>query len=273
MRTQDWVKRPRRGLAPAAVAILLLANASAGAQETSRTASLDYDAPAHYGTGQCGGEWGGLDDSGAGVLERRAFETFTGETAVELVINDVNPASGTAAAVNQTGEIGDGTVVCGQARLSINGGTPLYVWIFQRAGGSSASASGGGRIDATFFRPSSEPAPSATPSPSPTTQSPPAQEPERVARAVEFQLRKHLVAFGSVASTQAVCNSGVPVVVQRRSADGWALVRGGTSDDDGFFKARLPDRVGRYRAIVPRTSETGIICLRSISESSRHRHR
>ena len=269
---QHWVKRSLRATAlaaVAAVAMLLLANASAGAQETSRSAYLDYAAPHEYTTAQCGSEWGGPADASAGVFgPRRAFDTFTGETAVELVITDVNPAALTAAIVSQTGERGGGTVVCGQARLSINGGTPLYLWIFQRAEGSD-----GGRIDATFFRPSSEPAPSATPSPSATTQPPPAQEPERVARAVEFQLRKHLVALGSVASTQAVCKFSVPVVVQRRSADGWVAVRGGTSDDGGFFRMRLPDRVGRYRALVPRTSETGMICLRSVSETWRHRHR
>jgi hypothetical protein len=73
----------------------------------------------------------------------------------------------------------------------------------------------------------------------------------------------------------AACTSNVGVKIQRRRADGsWRTVRTDQTNDLGGYRERIPDRVGRYRAVAVRESlNAGAdICARDRSPTVRHRH-
>jgi IPT/TIG domain len=96
-------------------------------------------------------------------------------------------------------------------------------------------------------------------------------------RSVTLSLRKHLVARGRVSSTEdpafTACVASVPVKVQRRVSGRWRTVRTTTTSSTGFYRRRIPDRPGRYRAVAPRVSpgdpETDL-CFRAVSRVRRH---
>jgi len=96
-------------------------------------------------------------------------------------------------------------------------------------------------------------------------------------RTVGLRLRRHLRARGTVSVEDggpSACVSGVRVKIQkRRSSGGWRTVKTKTTNNDGVFRASLPDKRGRYRAkIAALTLESGDICGRDISPTKRHRH-
>ena len=96
-------------------------------------------------------------------------------------------------------------------------------------------------------------------------------------RAITLNLVRHLVARGTVTATDgfAACTSNVSVKIQRRRADGsWRTVETDQTNDFGGYRARIPDRVGLYRAAAVRESLSGgaDICARDRSPTVRHRH-
>jgi hypothetical protein len=96
-------------------------------------------------------------------------------------------------------------------------------------------------------------------------------------RAITLNLVRHLVARGTVTATDgfAACVSGITVKIQRRRADGiWRTVETDQTNDFGGYRARIPDRVGLYRAVAVRVSLSAgaDICARDRSPTVRHRH-
>jgi hypothetical protein len=96
-------------------------------------------------------------------------------------------------------------------------------------------------------------------------------------RAITLNLVRHLAGRGTVTATDgfAACVSGMTVKIQRRRADGtWRTVETDQTNDFGGYRARIPDRVGLYRAVAARVSLSAgaDICARDRSPTVRHRH-
>lgn len=93
-------------------------------------------------------------------------------------------------------------------------------------------------------------------------------------RAVTLNLRKHLIARGRVFSDFDGCRSDVTVRIQRRrSGGGWRTIESDTTGADGRYRERIPDRVGRYRALIPRFEpDPDDVCVRDVSPRRRHTH-
>jgi subtilisin family serine protease len=93
------------------------------------------------------------------------------------------------------------------------------------------------------------------------------------ARSVSLQLRKHLVARGSVAVLDgfAGCRQDVLVELQRKRDGVWKTVRQVKANDQGSFKSPLADRSGKYRARVPQTQSGSDFCGEDVSPSVKHR--
>ena len=94
-------------------------------------------------------------------------------------------------------------------------------------------------------------------------------------RTVTLNLRRHLIARGKVTAADgfAACFAGVSVKVQKgRRGGGWRTVRTASTAIGGRYHVRLPDRPGRYRALVPRSGTTTDVCTRDKSPRRRHRH-
>ena len=130
-----------------------------------------------------------------------------------------------------------------------------------------------GRVTVTlsgwsFSEAPTAPAPSNPPAPEPS----PGGQPAVVERSVDLELKRHLIGVGSLTAAEASCRSRVGVMIQRRSSGSWLDVASTTTDQDGAFKARLDDRSGRYRAIVPEATSSERSCLGAISTVVRHRH-
>ena len=96
-------------------------------------------------------------------------------------------------------------------------------------------------------------------------------------RSITLRLRRHLIARGTVSSTEdppvAECVAGVPVKIQRRKAGSWKNVGSTTTNDEGKYKRRIKDKPGKYRAVAPAvTLEDGTVCAKARSPRVRHRH-
>jgi hypothetical protein len=96
-------------------------------------------------------------------------------------------------------------------------------------------------------------------------------------RSVSLRLRRHLVARGRVTVVDGFigCRQGVPVTIQRKTADGWVDVGGAIAGERGFYRDRIADRPGRYRAKAARLftgSEDDQLCLADASPVRRHSH-
>lgn len=93
--------------------------------------------------------------------------------------------------------------------------------------------------------------------------------PQEVERSVTLDLRKHLVARGQVSANEVPsCEQGVSVAIKRNGE----VVETATTDTEGAYKVRLPDRPGRYQAVAKPTGDGGPACLRAKSPVERHRH-
>jgi hypothetical protein len=94
------------------------------------------------------------------------------------------------------------------------------------------------------------------------------------ARRVTLTLRKSLIARGKVRMGDGFtdCAASVPVKVQRRVSGRWITVRRTTTSSSGFYRKRIPDRPGKYRARAPRVTLNFFadICLRATSPLRRH---
>lgn len=95
---------------------------------------------------------------------------------------------------------------------------------------------------------------------------------------VALRLRGHLRARARVFAGREgeVCQKGAPVNVQRRVRGRWRVIRHLVTSGEGTVFARLPDRVGRYRARLGARSVEGdageTVCEASISSVVIHRH-
>lgn len=124
---------------------------------------------------------------------------------------------------------------------------------------------------------SPSPTPSASPSPEPSA-SPSPEPPHRHSRSVTLRLRRHLVAQGAVhtGDDHDRCSAFVRVVVQRRNGDAWRKVATTSTRGDGYYRARVPDRRGMYRVVVPRSTHVDAtgehVCIRTASRRARHAH-
>jgi hypothetical protein len=87
------------------------------------------------------------------------------------------------------------------------------------------------------------------------------------ARSISLSLRRHLVVRGTVSAGGFDACAADALVRIRRFADGaWRTIATTHTNDDGFYRARVPDRPGRYRALAPRqTLGDSDICGRALS--------
>ncbi len=117
--------------------------------------------------------------------------------------------------------------------------------------------------------PSSSASPSPDPSPSPTVGQPPVNT-----RSVSLRLRGHLSARGRVETAAGAehCYQGVRVGIQRRAPEGWSRVATRSAGRDGSFRITVPDRKGRYRAVVARMASDKGTCARAVSPRRTHTH-
>lgn len=94
---------------------------------------------------------------------------------------------------------------------------------------------------------------------------------------VGISARRHLVVRGQLEAWWLPdCIVDRSVKVQRRFPSGWRTVAGTRSDDTGRYRVRIPDRIGRYRAVARAVELDGgdgtFTCLRGVSPIVRHRH-
>ena len=112
---------------------------------------------------------------------------------------------------------------------------------------------------------------------------PPPQSPQqsckRVAeRSITLTLDGHLLATGRYGEKGDETRCSPNLEIQRKTAEGWKTVSRDWTIEDDRYEARIPDRVGRYRAHLPR-SVVGFyvdryrdVCKAASSEVVRHRH-
>jgi large repetitive protein len=86
-------------------------------------------------------------------------------------------------------------------------------------------------------------------------------------RTISISLRRHLVVRGTVSAGGFGACADDALVRIRRFADGaWRTIATTHTNDDGFYRVRVPDRPGRYRALAPRqTLGDSDICGRALS--------
>jgi hypothetical protein len=173
----------------------------------------------------------------------------SGTTTTAAVGGDVRFAPYTATATH-TGAPETPTQLSVLAPSDVADG-PIRVSTFNEVGGEGAV------LSATAFM---VPPPDVHPCGPPVAEHP---------RSVTLHLRKHLIARGkvSVGDGFADCAASVPVKVQRRVSGQWRTVRRTTTSSSGFYRKRIPDRSGKYRARAPRVTMNFFadICLRATS--------
>ena len=86
-------------------------------------------------------------------------------------------------------------------------------------------------------------------------------------RSISISLRRHLVVRGTVSAGGFDACTDDALVRIRRFVDGaWRTIATTHTNDDGFYRVRVPDRPGRYRAVAPReTLGDSDICGRAVS--------
>jgi hypothetical protein len=261
------------------VALLTLPKVIVHGGESSRSVSQRYS-----GTG------GQLDVvncqdqsfSGAGLMGLHVeVTTLDREVTVDLQITDDVGGDDVIALVGQSDR--DYRWICGGIKgLPIEGGEVLDVYLFNGYSERGQSVVTQGTVEATFYRSNGPPSRQATPRPQPT-----GQDGSRVDRAFErFSLKRHLVVSGRMSSDpyEPTCTQDISVSVQRgaraRSASteakpgpvSWRTVASARTDERGVFEARLPDRVGPYRAKVAVAQIEAGTCSAAHSPVRRHHH-
>ena len=94
-------------------------------------------------------------------------------------------------------------------------------------------------------------------------------------RSISLSLSDHLVAAGSIETDgPPACSAPQRIRLQRKVDGGWRRVRWARTDDDAGYRRELPDRPGRYRAVISklRLSPDGHACTQAVSDVERHRH-
>jgi hypothetical protein len=86
-------------------------------------------------------------------------------------------------------------------------------------------------------------------------------------RSISISLRRHLVVRGTVSAGGFGACAEDALVRIRWFVDGaWRTIATTHTNDDGFYRVRVPDRPGRYRALAPReTLGDSDICGRALS--------
>jgi len=92
---------------------------------------------------------------------------------------------------------------------------------------------------------------------------------------VNLKLRGHLRAVITLKLSSdgggpypITCQAFRAVKVQRKTGGKWRTVAKGQTETGSRVRLHLPDRGGRYRAVVPRKGD----CLKGISAVATHRH-
>jgi hypothetical protein len=95
-------------------------------------------------------------------------------------------------------------------------------------------------------------------------------------RSVNLQLKKHLVASGTVKVSDGfnACRSGVTVKIQHLKNGEWKGVGSDQTAGNGNYKVELKDKTGKYRAIAKKASLNGgsDICAADTSNTVKHNH-
>jgi IPT/TIG domain-containing protein len=91
---------------------------------------------------------------------------------------------------------------------------------------------------------------------------------------VSLRLREHLLARGKVRVPDGYngCKFRRLVRVQRKTSHGWDSVGKDRSARSGRYKTQLPDKPGRYRAVVTKEAMHYDLCEDATSGARRHRH-
>lgn len=91
-------------------------------------------------------------------------------------------------------------------------------------------------------------------------------------RSVSLSLRGHLTAYGRVRCGFAACKRDASVKIQYWINGGWRTIEVDHTNARGVYRQRIPDRTGRYRALVLREAFANDVCRRDLSPVRRHRH-
>ena len=93
-------------------------------------------------------------------------------------------------------------------------------------------------------------------------------------RTVSLLLKRHLVAKGLVSAlSNPACAANVQVRLERKTQDGWKTLAAPFTSEDGAYRIKVRDRVGRYRSsLLQHDVDSGNSCLTATSTIARHRH-
>jgi hypothetical protein len=94
-------------------------------------------------------------------------------------------------------------------------------------------------------------------------------------RSLTFGLWGHLFAGGHITAPDRFpgCYQDVAVLIQRHGRWRWITVDTAQTGVNGWYRIRIRDLVGRYRALVPEvTLPSGDVCAGAISPVSWHHH-
>jgi hypothetical protein len=96
-----------------------------------------------------------------------------------------------------------------------------------------------------------------------------------------FSLKRHVVVSGSAigegggGAAGGECGVGTPIKIQRMVKGNFKTIASATTNADGNFSKKVPDRTGKYRIVSTQYTDaaTGNSCLASQAAAKTHRHR
>lgn len=93
-------------------------------------------------------------------------------------------------------------------------------------------------------------------------------------RTATLILRRHLIVKGKLTSEgPSSCVAGIPVKIQKRVSGSWKRIKTANTTDTGSYNVTIPDKLGRYRAVVGVTTvDAQNTCLGTRSDVVVHRH-
>ena len=96
------------------------------------------------------------------------------------------------------------------------------------------------------------------------------------ARSVSLELKKHLVASGTVSVSDGfnACRSNVTVKIQRLIDGTWKVVGSDQTSSNGSYKTSVKDKAGKFRAIAKKETRNGgaDVCTKDTSATRKHHH-
>lgn len=102
------------------------------------------------------------------------------------------------------------------------------------------------------------------------------EPPTEHAMSVSLSLAKHLIARGTAVPSDAAPECAIStVLIAKWSGTSWRTVSSTVTSESGAFRVQIPDRTGKYKAILRSVrTESGMdVCLPAESPVVRHRHR